>query len=140
MSCEELARREKYSMIELLGVKEGKEFEAAQHLRRQILAAWPDIGQSAKDHIKIFVGLKLYGYRLEDIDLVVIGHFSAPRSFDVEFKFYPRDGEPFIPRSAQVKNFILVVEAKSHDATGVRFEDKIASVCYRPTGFTHLTG
>lgn len=51
-------------MIELLGVKQGKEFEAAQHLRRQILAAWPDIGQSAKDRIKIFVGLKLYGYRL----------------------------------------------------------------------------
>lgn len=66
-------------MIELLGVKEGKEFEAATHLRRQILAAWPDIGQSAKDHIKIFVGLKLYGYRLEDIDLVVIGHLSEPR-------------------------------------------------------------
>lgn len=123
-------------MIELLGVKEGKEFEAAQHLRRQILAAWPDVGQSAKDHIKIFVGLKLYGYRLEDIDLVVVGHLSEPRQFDVEFKFFPRDGEPFVPRSAQVKNFILVIEAKSHDATGVRFDDKIASVCYRHGGHT----
>lgn len=121
-------------MIELLGVKEGKEFEAAQHLRRQILAAWPDIGQSVRDHIKIFVGLKLYGYRLEDIDLLVIGHLSIPRQFDVEFKFFPRDGEPFIPRSAQVKNFILVIEAKSHDATGVRFEDKVASVCYHRGG------
>jgi len=121
-------------MIELLGVKEGKEFEAAQHLRRQLLAAWPDIGQSAIDHVKIFVGLKLYGYRLEDIDLVVIGHLSEPRPFDVEFKFFPRDGEPFIPRSAQIKSFVLVIEAKSHDATGVRFEDKIASVCYRRGG------
>jgi hypothetical protein len=123
-------------MIELLGVKEGKEFEAATHLRREILAAWPDIGQSTKDHIKIFVGLKLYGYRLEDIDLVVIGHLSEPRQFDVEFKFFPKDGEPFIPRRAAVKNFILVIEAKSHDATGVRFEDKIASVRYRRRGDT----
>jgi hypothetical protein len=46
-------------------------------LRRQILVAWPDVAQSAKDHIRIFVGLKLYGYRPEDIDLVVIGHLWA---------------------------------------------------------------
>jgi hypothetical protein len=117
-------------MIEILGVKEGKEFEAAVHLRKQILAVWPDLAQSADDHVKIFVGLKLYGYRIEDIDLVVIGHFATPRPFDVEYKFYPRDGEPFIPRRAAVKNFILVIEAKSHDATGVKFDDKIASVRY----------
>jgi AAA domain len=117
-------------MIEILGVKEGKEFEAAAHLRNQIMAVWPEIAQSTDDHVKIFVGLKLYGYRIEDIDLVVIGHFERARPFDVEFKFHPRDGDPFIPRHAAVKSFILVIEAKSHDATGVRFNDKIASVRY----------
>lgn len=117
-------------MIEILGVHEGKEFEAAAHLRKQILAVWPDLAQSADDHLKIFVGLKLYGYRIEDIDLVIIGHFGQPRAFDVEFKFYPKVGEPFIPRRAAVKNFILVIEAKSHDASGVKFDDKIASVRY----------
>ena len=117
-------------MIEILGVKEGKEFEAAAHLRKLLLAVWPDLAQSADDHVKIFVGLKLYGYRVEDIDLVVIGHFAKPRVFDVEYKFHPREGEPFIPRRAAVKNFILVIEAKSHDATGVKFDDKIASVRY----------
>jgi GTPase SAR1 family protein len=123
-------------MIEIVGVTEGKEFEAATHLRKQILAVWPDIAQSPDHHVKIFVGLKLYGYRIEDIDLVVIGHFAKPRSFDVEFKFYPRDDDPFIPRSAAVKNFVLVIEAKSHDATGVKFEDKIASVRYGRGGHT----
>jgi len=117
-------------MIEILGVQEGKEFEAAAHLRKRLLAVWPDLAQSANDHVKIFVGLKLYGYRIEDIDIVVIGHFAQPRLFDVEFKFYPREGEPFIPRRAAVKNFILVIETKSHDATGVKFNDKIASVRY----------
>jgi hypothetical protein len=117
-------------MIEILGVNEGREFEAAKHLREQILTVWPDIAQNSNDHLKIFVGLKLYGYRLEDLDLVVIGHFANPRPFAVEFKFYPREGEPFIPRRASVKNFLLVIEAKSHDATGVRFDDKIASVRY----------
>lgn len=117
-------------MIEILGVTEGKEFEAASHLRMQIVAVWPDLAQSREDHVKIFVGLKLYGYKIEDIDLFVVGHFASPRSFDVEFKFHPRDGDPFIPRRASVKSFALVIEAKSHDATGVRFDDKIASVRY----------
>jgi hypothetical protein len=121
-------------MIEVLGVTEGKEFEAAIHLRKQILAVWPDLAQSRDDHVRIFVGLKLYGYKIEDIDLVVIGHFSTPRSFDTEFKFHTKDGDPFVPRRAAVKNFILVIEAKSHDATGVKFDDKIASVRYGRSG------
>ena len=121
-------------MIEILGVQQGKEFEAATHLRKQILAVWPDIGQSADDHVRIFVGLKLYSYRIEDIDLLVVGHFARPRPFDVEFKFHPRDGAPFIPLRAAVKSFLLVIEAKSHDASGVRFDDKIASVRYRRSG------
>lgn len=121
-------------MIDIVGVKEGKEFEAATHLKKQIVAVWPDLAQSADDQVKIYVGLKLYGYRIEDLDLVVVGRFTKPRPFDVEYKFYPRDGDPFIPRRAVVKNFILVIEAKSHDATGVKFDDKIASVRYRRGG------
>jgi hypothetical protein len=123
-------------MIEILGVNEGKEFEAAVHLRKQMLAVWPDIAQSGKDHVKIFVGLKLYGYRIEDVDVVVIGHFASPRPFDVEFKFHPRDGDPFIPRRATVKSFMLVIETKSHDSTGVRFDDKTAFVRYWRGGRT----
>ena len=121
-------------MIEILGVQQGKEFEAATHIRKQILAVWPDIGQSTDDQVRIFVGLKLYGYRIEDIDLLVVGHLAKPRSFDIEFKFHPRDGAPFIPRYAVVQNFILVIEVKSHDASGVRFNDKIAAVRYYRSG------
>jgi len=121
-------------MIEIVGVNEGKEYEAAVHLRSRILTVWPDLSQHQDDHIKIFVGLKLYGHSIEDIDLLVIGQFSEPRSFDIEYKFYPREGDPFIPRQASVRNFALVVETKSHDATGVRFDDKVASVRYRRSG------
>jgi len=55
-------------MIEIVGVSEGKEFEAATHLRKKLLAVWPDLAQSRSDHVKVFVGLKLYGHRIEDID------------------------------------------------------------------------
>lgn len=125
-------------MIEIAGANEGSEYEAALHIRKQLLNLWPDLSQHSDDHVKIFVSLKLYGQRIEDIDLFVIGHFSAPRAFDIEHKFYPRDGEPFVPKAASVKNFALVIEVKSHDATGVKFEDKIASVKY-PRGWECVT-
>src|SRR5829696_8944464 len=95
-----------------------------------MLNRWPDLAQSKSDVVKIFVGLKLYGYRIEDLDLVVVGNFASARPFDVEWSFYPRDEEPFVPKSANVKNFALVIEVKSHDASGVRFDNKVASVRY----------
>lgn len=125
-------------MIEIAGANEGQEYEAALHIRKQLLALWPDLSQNPDDHVKIFVSLKLYGQRYEDIDLFVVGHFSAPRIFDVEHKFYPKNGDPFVPRAASVRSFSLAIEVKSHDATGVKFEDKIASVKY-PRGWECVT-
>ncbi|HZR75123.1 RNA helicase [Bradyrhizobium sp.] len=121
-------------MIEILGVLEGQEYEAAVHVRRLLLKLWPDLAQSREDIVKIFVGFKMYGYKVEDLDLIVIGQLAAPRSFDVEWKFYPRDAEPFVPRTASVRNFALVMEVKSHDASGVRFAGKVASVRYIRNG------
>lgn len=121
-------------MIEIVGLQEGNEYSAALHLRRLLLNLWPDLGQSKTDVAKIFVGLKIYGQRVEDLDLVVIASFDTPRQFDVEGTFYPRDGAPFVPRTASVKNLALVVEVKLHDATGVRFANAVASVRYWKNG------
>lgn len=125
-------------MIEILGANEGPEYEAAIHLRKQILAVWPDLSQHPSDHIKIFVSLKLYGQKCEDIDLFVVGHFADSREFDVELKFHPRNDEPLIARRAYVRNIALAIEVKSHDASGVKFDDKVASVKY-PRGWECAT-
>jgi GTPase SAR1 family protein len=125
-------------LIELAGANEGQEYEAALNLRKQILAVWPDLSQNPDDHVKIFVSLKLYGQQYEDIDVFVVGHFSEPRSFDVENRFYPKNGDPFVPRAASVRSFALAIEVKSHDATGVKFNDKVASVKY-PRGWECVT-
>ncbi|MEO3413722.1 DNA/RNA helicase domain-containing protein [Roseovarius sp. CAU 1744] len=125
-------------MIEIVGANEGQEFEAAVHLRKLILAVWPDLSQHPDDHVKLFVSLKLYGQKYEDIDVFVVGHFAEPREFDVELKFYPRDSEPILPKRAYIRSFALAVEVKSHDATGVRFDDKLVSVKY-PRGWECVT-
>lgn len=122
------------SLIDIIGLNEGQEYEAALHIRRLLLLLWPDLAQSPTDIVRIFVGLKIYGYKVEDLDLVVIGRFSDFRPFDVEYTFHPRDGEPFVPRQAFVRNFLLVIEVKSHSATGVKFDDKVASVRYSRNG------
>ncbi|MEZ5758278.1 MAG: hypothetical protein R3D86_08660 [Emcibacteraceae bacterium] len=125
-------------MIEIVGANEGQEYEAALHLRKLILAVWPDLSQHKLDHIKMFVSLKLYGQKNEDIDIFLVGHFEQPREFDVEMKFYPRNGEPFVPRRASIQNFALAIEVKSHNASGVRFDDKLVSVKY-PRGWECVT-
>ena len=121
-------------MIVITGVTEGDEFAAAKRLERRMLDLWPDLARSSDDVVRIFVGLKMHGQKIEDLDLVVIATFAEPRAFDVEWKFYPRNGEPFLPKIAKVRNFALVVEVKSHDATGVRFENAVASVRYVRNG------
>jgi len=123
-------------VIEIVGLQEGQEYEAAIHIRRLLLNVWPDLAQSKRDFVKIFAGFKMYGQSVEDLDLVVVGAFDQPREFAVEYKFYPRENDPFVPKQAYVKNFALVIEVKSHDATGVHFEDKVASVRYIRNGTT----
>lgn len=121
-------------MIIISGVTEGDEYAAAKRLERRLLDLWPDLARSKTDHVRIFVGLKMHGQKIEDLDLIVVGKFAEARPFDVEWKFYPRDAEPFTPRSAKVRNFALVIEVKSHSATGVRFENSVASVRYVRNG------
>lgn len=121
-------------MIEITGITEGDEYAAAKRLERRMLDLWPDLARSRTDVVRIFVGLKMHGQKLEDLDLVVIGSFESPRDFDPEWRFYSRDGEAFMPRSARVRNFALIVEVKSHDASGVRFENTAAFVRYVRNG------
>ncbi len=123
-------------MIEITGVAEGDEYAAAKRLERRLLDLWPDLARSKSDTVRIFVGLKMHGQKIEDLDLVVIGMFEDARSFDPEWKFYPRNGEPFMPKVACVRNFALVIEVKSHDAAGVRFQNTAAFVRYVRNGQT----
>lgn len=121
-------------MIDIIGVKEGSEYEAALHLRGQLIKLWPDLINHKNDHIRIIVGLKIFGYKTQDLDLIVLGSFSSPRQFSVEFEFQGADGSKYIPREAFVRNFALLIEVKSHDASGVQFNGAFASVKYTRNG------
>lgn len=121
-------------MIDIIGVTEGSEYEAALHFKSQLVKLWPDLINHKKDHVKIIVGLKIFGYKTQDVDLIVLGTFSDPRQFSVEFEFQAADGLKYIPREAFVRNFALLIEVKSHDASGVQFNGAFASVKYTRNG------
>ena len=118
-------------MIEIFGAQSGQEFEAAYHLKQSILSHWPDIETRPKDIISIYVGLKCYGEIYQDIDLFVAGNFHTPREFNILPEFQPRHSE----KTAKIKNFAWVIEEKSHDASGVRFNGQHAEVRYNGDWF-----
>ena len=113
-------------MIEIYGAQEGQEYEAACHLKNLILDFWPDLATRPKDQILIYAGLKCYGETIQDIDLFVIGKFHTPR----EFKILPEFKGNHANATAKIDSFAWVIEEKSHDASGVRFNGKHAEVRY----------
>lgn len=118
-------------MLELIGEEGSVEWRAANALKHRIQKLWPDLTDHQDDEIRLHVAVKMFGRKAQDLDLVLLAHFSEPRAFEPRTEFRPRDAEPVRPRFATVSNLALVIEVKSHDARRVRFDGVNAQVRYR---------
>ncbi len=121
-------------MIELLGPEDGDERRAAEWLQESILQLWPDLANHSLDKVRIHAAAKLFGYPVQDLDLLLLAAFGEPRTFRPATLFHPRDEEPILPRTAAVRNLALVIEVKGHGAEAVRFDGLTAQVRYRRGG------
>ena len=122
-------------MFNFFGRKEGSEYQAAESIRDNIFNLWPDLANSKTDHVNFYVSSKFYGAAIEDIDLLVLANFENPRQFDPGKAFQVfNSNERVVPQTAFVKNLALVIEVKSHDPSGVRFEGQSAFVRYTRNG------
>ncbi|QOW22994.1 DEAD/DEAH box helicase [Novilysobacter avium] len=99
-------------MIKIVGTPEVSEYRAAEKLGSLIMVGWPDIHQSERDHITIVVAAKCWGCSVQDIDLVVIGNLSKPRSLP---SFRELDGKSIL-------SFVWTIELKGHPADQVVFK------------------
>jgi hypothetical protein len=99
-------------VIEIVGSQDVAEYRTAQLLRKIILNEWPDLQDSAAEHVTIVVAAKCFGCAVQDIDLVVIGNLRKPRPLP------PIKG---IKDSKYVLSFIWTIEVKSHSAERVSF-------------------
>lgn len=98
-------------MIEVFGSDYGAERLAGEDLKMLFGTLWPDVTTSKLLSIDIFAGAKLYGQRVQDIDVLVLIDFEdAPKTLTV-------GTERITTASACV-----IVETKDHDARGVKFE------------------
>ncbi len=109
-------------MIRLLGSMEGSEGEAARTLRQLILESWPWAEDDPNTEIHIITGVKCHGQPVRDLDLVVLGRFSARATYKPFLSFSDfRDNTLKKPDTVHVQSFCLVIEVKDSDPENVRF-------------------
>jgi hypothetical protein len=98
-------------MIEILGSDVGAERFAADDLKMMFETLWPDVKTSRLLAIDIFAGAKLYGRRVQDIDLLVL----------IDFQDAPKTIVQGANRIT-IASACIIVETKDHDPRGVKFE------------------
>src|SRR5262245_18335673 len=118
-------------MIRLLGAMEGSEGEAARTLRQLILESWPWAGSDPETEVYIIAGVKCNGQPVTDLDLVVLGQFSAQASYVPFLSFFDAwSNAPKKPDAIHVKSFCLVIEVKDSGTENVQFDGTQVKVRY----------
>jgi len=119
-------------LIEVIGHPGSSEYEAAVSIQQALLELWPNIDSTPPniDHVKIGAGIKITGYPIADIDIVVCGVLSSGRTFIPSQILKDRRGKKHIKEAVTVKNFIAVIEVKDHDRRGIQIVGDSIKVFY----------
>lgn len=120
-------------MIELIGIPGSSEYAAAQLIYSAIAEQWPGIesSPSAQQHVKIAANVKVAGYKVADIDIVVCGVFNRVRSF-VPTRAINDRASLKVPdgKAVSIKNFIVAIEVKDQTEKAVRVLGDTIEVFY----------
>ena len=117
-------------MIQVIGPEDREETRYAHRLAAMFREAFPGI-EDGPELIKIASCAKVFGGRVQDVDLVVLVRLNGRR-------FRPRrrvlidaaDGQREHLGEIALRNLVLTIELKSHDPQGVRFDGLGVSVRY----------
>ena len=115
-------------MIELIGEEGTSEYNSALSIVESISQLWPGVATSAinQEHIRIASNVKISGYDVTDIDIVICGIFHRKRKFIPRKVLYDSKGHRITDKPITIQNFILVVEVKDHSENSVQISgDKI---------------
>lgn len=120
-------------MIEIIGDKDTSEYSAALAIAGAIEKMWPGISKSpVKDeHIKIAANVKISGYKVSDIDIVLCGVFYKERRFKPNKTINSSDAKKIFGDPVTVQNIIVVVEVKDHPDSSIRQTSDNISVKYK---------
>ena len=119
-------------MIRVYGSKNSPEYKAAEQLQTLFLTEHPELRGSNHHRVSIIAGAKCHGQSVRDLDLVLIGNFAPPLTFQPVLSFANpfRPDQPETPASINIQSICTIIELKDHSADGVRFIGSIAEVRY----------
>lgn len=123
-------------MIEIIGTEGSSEYRAALMVRDALEASWPGVSNTPaeQDDIKIAVSVKITGYKVQDIDVVLVGQLSRPRLFRPARVIRGHAGNRLNDRPVVVESFVVAIEVKDQDDKGVRINDDQVQVRYSRSG------
>lgn len=120
-------------MIEIIGEEGTAEYDAAIAIAKSFDVMWPGVKSSPinQEHIKVAANVKISGYKISDIDVVVSGVFNRERRFIPKKIINDTTGKPLVKRDPiTVQNFVIVIEVKDHTEDGVQIIGDKVSVKY----------
>lgn len=112
-------------MIEVIGQEGTPEHDAALQIRDALERQWPGISTSPaeEDHVKIASGVKLSGYKVSDVDIVIAALFKAPRYILAKTSAVKDvDGVGLAGKQVRVHSLVAAVEVKDQPAERVKAE------------------
>lgn len=123
-------------MIEVVGTEGSSEYRAALMVRDALETAWPGVATSPveEEDIKIAVSVKISGYRVQDIDIVLAGRLGRPRQIRPARVIRGHSGNRLNNRPMLVESFVVALEVKDQDERAVRVNDDQVQVRYSRSG------
>lgn len=123
-------------MITVVGAEGSSEYRAAILIRDALEETWPGVSSSPaeEDDIKIAVSVKISGYKVQDIDVVLAGRFSKPRLFRPTRVIRSHKGNRLNNRPVVVESFVVAIEVKDHDERAIKVNDDQVQVRYSRSG------
>jgi hypothetical protein len=119
-------------LIEIIGDKGTSEYSAAEAISSALEKFWPGLKNSSsnKELVRVAANVKISGYRVSDIDVVVTALFNKTRRFIPKKAIHDMNGKRVFRKPVTVKNIVLVIEVKDHDESGVKINGDNISVKY----------
>lgn len=118
-------------MIIVSGTEGTREHEVASEIAAALASLWPGLKESSAEDelVRIAAGVKISGYRINDIDVLVAGRVRLGRAFAPKRPIRDHTGAR-VNAGVKVESFVTVVELKDHDPSRTRITGQSVEVNY----------
>ena len=118
-------------MIELFGPPNTSEERALKIIIELFNETFSGLEKRTDIVIKSYAGAKFHGYKIKDIDCVLICKFDVPQSFNPTRGINTRPDDILEKKEIFIDSLVLCIEVKDHPPKGIKFEGPSVKVKYQ---------